>query len=88
MVLRNCRDVRLLRNASHAIGKLGSRAGCVRRAARHPGSAEMTRLGLIDEAGIAAVREQAQQAMRLAAGALIEQDPDAKPGVHRIRPGL
>ena len=33
---------------------------------------EMTKLGLIDEAGVASVREQAQQAMRLAAGALVE----------------
>jgi 2-oxoisovalerate dehydrogenase E1 component len=49
---------------------------------------EMTRLGLIDEAGVASVREQAQQAMRLAVDALIEQEPDAKPGVRRIRPEL
>ena len=65
---------------------------------------EMTKLGLIDEAGVASVREQAQQAMRLAADALVEpvsrglkggrppwaseQDPDAKPGVRRIRPEL
>ena len=49
---------------------------------------EMTKLGLIDEAGVASVREQAQQAVRLAADALVEQDPDAKPGVRRIRPGL
>ena len=51
-------------------------------------AAEMTKLGLIDEAGVASVREQAQQAMRLAVGALVEQDPDAKPGVRRIRPEL
>jgi len=49
---------------------------------------EMTRLGLIDEAGVAAVRSQAQEAMRLAAAALTEPDPGAKPGVRRIRPGL
>jgi 2-oxoisovalerate dehydrogenase E1 component len=66
---------------------------------------EMTKLGLIDEAGVASVRKQAQQAMRLAADALVEpvsrgieggssplgqaeQDPDAKPGVRRIRPDL
>ena len=48
----------------------------------------MTKLGLIDEAGVASVREQAQRAMRLAADALVEQDPDAKPGVRRIRPDL
>ncbi len=51
-------------------------------------AAEMTKLGLIDEAGVASVRDQAQQAMRLAAGALVEPDPDAKPGTRRIRPGL
>jgi 2-oxoisovalerate dehydrogenase E1 component len=51
-------------------------------------AAEMTRLGLIDQAGVAAVRSQAQEAMRLAASALVEQDPDAKPGVRRIRPSL
>ena len=49
---------------------------------------EMTRLGLIDEAGVAAVREQAQQAMRLAAGALVEPDTGARPGARRIRPQL
>jgi 2-oxoisovalerate dehydrogenase E1 component len=51
-------------------------------------AAEMTRLGLIDEAGVAAVGSQAQEAMRLAASALVEPDPDAKPGVRRIRPEL
>jgi 2-oxoisovalerate dehydrogenase E1 component len=50
---------------------------------------EMTGLGLIDSAGIAAVRSQAQDAMRQAVDALLEQDPDAdKPGVRRIRPAL
>jgi 2-oxoisovalerate dehydrogenase E1 component len=50
---------------------------------------EMTRLGLIDAEGIAAVRSQAQDAMRRAVGALIEQDPDAaRPGGRRIRPAL
>ena len=48
----------------------------------------MTKLGLIDEAGVASVREQAQQAMRLAVDALVEPDPDGKPGARRIRPGL
>jgi 2-oxoisovalerate dehydrogenase E1 component len=48
----------------------------------------MTRLGLIDAAGVASVRSQAQEAMRLAASALVEQDPDAKSGVRRIRPAL
>ena len=51
--------------------------------------AEMRRLGLIDEAGIAAVREQATAAMREAAGSLVEPDPAAdKPGKRRIRPDL
>jgi 2-oxoisovalerate dehydrogenase E1 component len=50
---------------------------------------EMRKLGLIDEAGIAAVREQAGDAVRLAAGQLVEPDPDAdKAGKRRIRPGL
>jgi 2-oxoisovalerate dehydrogenase E1 component len=53
-------------------------------------AAEMTRLGLIDEAGVAAVRAQAVEAMRTAAGALVEPDPDAaaKAGARRIRPEL
>jgi 2-oxoisovalerate dehydrogenase E1 component len=51
-------------------------------------AAEMTKLGLIDDAGVASVRQQAQQAMKLAAGALVERDPDAKPGIRRIRPDL
>src|SRR5271165_6650329 len=51
-------------------------------------AAEMTKLGLIDEAGVASVREQARHAMRLAVDALVEQDPGAKPGTRRIRPDL
>jgi len=43
-------------------------------------AAELTRLGLIDAAGVAAVREQAQAAMRTAADALVAD--------HAIRPGL
>ena len=51
---------------------------------------EMTRLGLIDEAGVAAVRAQAVEAMRAAAAALVEPDPSpgAKAGARRIRPEL
>ena len=51
---------------------------------------EMTRLGLIDEAGVAAVRAQAVEAMRAAAAALVEPDPapGAKAGARRIRPEL
>jgi 2-oxoisovalerate dehydrogenase E1 component len=53
-------------------------------------AAEMIKLGLIDPAGVAAVREQAVAAMRDAAAALVEPDPDAgaKPGQRRIRPEL
>jgi 2-oxoisovalerate dehydrogenase E1 component len=50
---------------------------------------EMIKLGLIDDAGVAAVRDQAVAAMRSASGALVEADPSAaKPGVRRIRPEL
>ena len=50
----------------------------------------MIKLGLIDEAGVAAVRAQAVEAMRAAAGALVEPDPapGAKVGARRIRPEL
>jgi len=53
-------------------------------------AAEMIKLGLIDAAGVAAVREQAVAAVRDAADALVEPDPDpgAKPGRRRIRPEL
>jgi len=52
-------------------------------------AAQMRKLGLIDEAGLAAVREQAVAAVRLAAAQLVEPDPDAtKPGQRRIRPQL
>ena len=51
---------------------------------------EMIRLGLIDEAGLAAVRAQAVEAMKAAAVALVEPDPapGAKVGARRIRPEL
>ncbi|WP_378144029.1 thiamine pyrophosphate-dependent enzyme [Cnuibacter sp. UC19_7] len=49
---------------------------------------EMTRLGLLDEAGVRAVREQAQAAMAAAAAELVEADPSGKPGTRRIRPDL
>jgi 2-oxoisovalerate dehydrogenase E1 component len=45
-------------------------------------AAEMTRLGLIDETGVAAVRQQAREAMRLAVGELLENNP------RRIQPAL
>jgi 2-oxoisovalerate dehydrogenase E1 component len=48
---------------------------------------EMTKLGLIDDDGVSAVRERAQAAMAAAVGELLEADPgDA--GKRRIRPGL
>jgi len=51
---------------------------------------EMTRLGLIDEAGVAAVRARAVEAMKAAAAALTEPDPapGARAGTRRIRPEL
>ncbi|MGM7774698.1 alpha-ketoacid dehydrogenase subunit alpha/beta [Arthrobacter sp. KNU-44] len=48
---------------------------------------EMAKLGLMDDAKVSAVREQAQKAMRNAVAELLEPDPD-KPGKRRIRPGL
>jgi 2-oxoisovalerate dehydrogenase E1 component len=52
-------------------------------------AAEMTKLGLIDAAGVESVRAQAVEAMRVAAGSLVEPDPGAaKPGVRRIKPSL
>jgi len=51
-------------------------------------AAEMTRLGLIDASGVAAVRAQAVEAMKVAAFALVEQDPEGKQGARRIRPSL
>ena len=46
---------------------------------------EMIALGLIDDAGVASVREQAQTAMTAAVGRLLEADPEAA-GKRRIRP--
>ena len=53
-------------------------------------AAEMLKLGQIDDAGLASVRQQAVAAMRDAAAALVEPDPapGAKPGQRRIRPEL
>ncbi|MDY7541938.1 alpha-ketoacid dehydrogenase subunit alpha/beta [Cryobacterium sp. 5B3] len=48
---------------------------------------EMIALGQIDTAGIAAVREQAQSAMRAAVAELLEADPESA-GKRRIRPEL
>jgi 2-oxoisovalerate dehydrogenase E1 component len=48
---------------------------------------EMIKLGLVDEAGVAAVRQQAQAAMTAAVGELLEADPESE-GKRRIRPSL
>jgi 2-oxoisovalerate dehydrogenase E1 component len=48
----------------------------------------MIRRGLITEAHVDTLRKTIQQAMADAAGQLVEQDPDGKPGVRRITPGL
>ena len=48
---------------------------------------EMLALGLLGEAEVESVREQAQEAMRAAVGQLLEADPDA-PGKRRIVPSL
>jgi 2-oxoisovalerate dehydrogenase E1 component len=50
-------------------------------------ASEMHKLGLIDEAGVAAVREQAIAAMDAATAELLEADPE-KEGRRRIRPEL
>lgn len=50
-------------------------------------ASEMIALGLIDEAAVLRVREQAQAAMTAAVGELLEADPDDA-GKRRIRPEL
>ena len=50
-------------------------------------AAEMTKLGLIDAAGVESVRAQAQAAMSAAVGAMLETDPDDATK-RRIRPEL
>jgi 2-oxoisovalerate dehydrogenase E1 component len=49
---------------------------------------EMKKLKLIDDKGIEAVRTQSQAAMKKAVAELVEQDPEGKPGVRRIKPAL
>ena len=49
---------------------------------------QMKSLGLINDEVEALVRSQAQDAMARAAAELVEQDPEAKPGVRRIKPAL
>ena len=48
---------------------------------------EMRTLGLIDDGGLASVRDQAQNAMHAAVAQLIEADPETS-GKRRIKPGL
>jgi len=48
---------------------------------------QMARRGLIDQAGVAELRRQAQQAMTSAVAELLETDPES-PGKRRIRPEL
>ncbi|HWM33814.1 MAG TPA: thiamine pyrophosphate-dependent enzyme [Pseudolysinimonas sp.] len=48
---------------------------------------EMTKLGLIDDEAVAALRSRAQAAMTAAVGELLEADPD-EAGKRRIRPAL
>ncbi|MDF2827097.1 MAG: transporter [Mycobacterium sp.] len=48
---------------------------------------EMKKLGLIDDAGVAELRRQAQEAMTAAVSELVEPDPEAA-GKRRIRPEL
>ncbi len=49
---------------------------------------EMKKRDLIDDAGLAGLRETIKQAMVQAAAQLLEADPDGKPGKRRIRPQL
>ncbi len=49
---------------------------------------QMKSLGLINDEVEALVRSQAQEAMARVAAELVEQDPEAKPGVRRIKPAL
>ncbi|GAA2045852.1 alpha-ketoacid dehydrogenase subunit alpha/beta [Agromyces tropicus] len=50
-------------------------------------AAEIRRRDLLDDAAVAAVRDQARDAMRAAVAELVEDDPDAA-GTRRIRPEL
>ena len=49
---------------------------------------EMTRRGLIDAAGLTALRDRANAAMQRATGQLVEADPAGASPNRRIRPGL
>lgn len=49
---------------------------------------EMISRGLVNQEQVDTLRSQAQAAMAKAAGELVEQDPDGKAGVRRIKPEL
>lgn len=49
---------------------------------------EMVRRGLVSDDEVANVRQQAIDAMALATAQFVEQDPEAKEGVRRIKPNL
>jgi len=49
---------------------------------------QMKALGLINDEIVASIRQQAQEAMVGVAAKLVEEDPDGKPGVRRIKPDL
>jgi 2-oxoisovalerate dehydrogenase E1 component len=51
-------------------------------------ASEMIRRGLITQEGVDALRAQCVEAMVVATNELVEQDPDAKAGVRRIKPAL
>ena len=51
-------------------------------------ASEMISRGLITQEEVDTLRSQAQSAMAEAAGELVEQDPDGKAGVRRIKPDL
>lgn len=51
-------------------------------------ASEMMSRGLISQEQVDSLRSQAQAAMSVAAGELVEQDPEGKAGVRRIKPDL
>ena len=51
-------------------------------------ASEMKKLGLLTDEDVASVRAQAQAALKVAVGQLVEADPEASSGTRRIRPEL
>ncbi len=51
-------------------------------------ASKMEALGLVTQETVNSVRLQAQEAMTVAVGELVEQDPEAKEGTRRIKPQL